>query len=297
MEWLNYHHLRYFWKVAKEGSLKKAAQSLHVSQPSISAQLAELEHALGEKLFRRSGRTKVLTDTGQLAFQYAEEIFSLGRELTDVVKQRPTSRALRLQVGVADSFPKPVTSEILKPVFNMPQAVQVVCREGKIEDLLAQLSVHRFDIVLADEAASTSTQFKTFNHPLGDTGTIFCAERRLATKLRRGFPASLNGAPALLPAENTALRRSLETWFRDRNIQPRVVAEFEDLALMEVMALGGRGFVPVPSMVAKDILSRYNFQQIGEAPQCRVQLVGITTERRIIHPAVALITNVSRTST
>ena len=135
MEWLNYHHLRYFWTVAKEGSLKKAAEKLHVSQPSISAQLSELEDVLDEKLFRRSGRTKVLTDAGQVAFRYADEIFTLGRELVNAVKQRPTAQALRLYVGVADSLPKLVTNGILKPVFTMPQPVHVICREGKLEDL------------------------------------------------------------------------------------------------------------------------------------------------------------------
>ena len=228
MDWLNYHHLRYFWTVAEEGSLRKAAEKLHVSPPSISAQLGELEEALGEKLFRRSGRSKVLTDAGQVASRYAEEIFTLGRELVNAVKLRPTAQALRLYVGVADSFPKLVTREILKPVFAMSQPVHVICREGKLEDLLGQLAVHRLDIVLADEPASSSTNFKTYNHSLGETGTTFCAERKLAAKLKRHFPKSLNDAPALLPTENTSLRRALEIWFREQEIQPRIVAEFED---------------------------------------------------------------------
>jgi LysR family transcriptional activator of nhaA len=153
MEWLNYHHLRYFWTVAKEGSLKQAAEKLRVSQPSISAQVSELEEVLGEKLFRRSGRTKVLTDAGQVALGFADEIFSLGREMVNAVKQRPTAQALRLYVGVADSFPKLVTNEILKPVFAMAQPAHVICREGKLDDLLGQLAAHRLDIVLADEPA------------------------------------------------------------------------------------------------------------------------------------------------
>jgi LysR family transcriptional regulator, transcriptional activator of nhaA len=294
MEWLNYHHLRYFWTVAKEGSLKKAAEKLHVSQPSISGQLSELEEALGEKLFRRSGRTKVLTDAGQVAYRYADEIFTLGRELVNAVKQRPTAQALRLYVGVADSFPKLVTNEILKPVFTMRQPVHVICREGKLEDLLGQLAAHRLDIVLADEPASSGTKVRTFNHPLGESSTSFCASAKLAATLKKGFPKSLHEAPALLPSDNTALRRVVEAWFREISVQPRVVAEFEDLALMKVMAAEGRGFIVLPSVVADEAVHRYGLRVLGTTDACRVQFHAITAERRIAHPAVALITDQAR---
>jgi LysR family transcriptional regulator, transcriptional activator of nhaA len=290
MEWLNYHHLRYFWTVAKEGSLARAAAKLHVSQPSISEQIRELESALGEKLFRREGRNNKLTDAGQIVFGFAEEIFALGREMMNAVKQRPGAKMLRLYVGVVDSFPKLVTNEILKPVFSLPQTVHVICREGKMEDLLAQLAAHRLDIVLTDELASSSANFKTFDHPLGQTGTTFCAEKRLASHLKRNFPRSLHDAPALLPSENTPFRRALESWFRAQRIQPRVVAEFEDLALMKVMAAEGRGFIAVPSVAVNDAVGRYGFQVIGQTEKCRVQFNAITAERRIAHPAVALIT-------
>jgi len=291
MDWLNYHHLRYFWTVAKEGGLKQAAAKLHVSPPSISEQLRELEEALGEKLFRRSGRKNELTEVGRLVFGYAEEIFALGRELVNAVKQRPGTRALRLYVGVADSFPKLVTNEILKPVFQMPQAVHVVCREGKLEDLLAQLAAHRLDVVLADEPASSSQPARTFNHLLHETSVTFCALPRLAAKLAVGFPKSLDGAPALLPTDNTAMRRALEQWFRQAGVAPRVVAEFEDLALMKVMALEGRGFLVVPTLVAAEAVERYKFRVFGEAADCTVALYAITGERRIHHPGVALITH------
>lgn len=294
MEWLNYHHLRYFWTVAKEGSLAAAAAKLHVSPPSISEQIGELEAALGEQLFRREGRNNVLTDAGQMVFGYAEEIFALGRELLSAVKQRPGAKTLRLYVGVADSFPKLVTNEILKPAFSLPRMVHVICREGKLEDLLAQLAAHRLDLVLADEPASSSVNFKVFNHPLGATGTTFCAEKQLATRLKRNFPRSLHDAPALLPVDNTTLRRALEAWFREQQIQPRVVAEFEDLALMKVMAAEGRGFIAVPTVAARDALTHYGFHKIGEAADCRIQLHVITAERKIAHPAVTLITEKSR---
>ncbi|MCU0787801.1 MAG: transcriptional activator NhaR [Verrucomicrobia bacterium] len=294
MEWLNYHHLRYFWTVAKEGSLARAAEKLHVSQPSISEQIRELESAFGEKLFQREGRKNKLTDTGRVVFGYAEEIFALGRELMNAVQQRPGAKALRLYVGVADSFPKLVTNEVLNPVFAMPQTAHVICREGKMEDLLAQLAAHRLDIVLADEPASSSTNFKTYNHSLGETGTTFCAEKRLAARLKRNFPKSLHDAPALLPTENTCLRRALETWFREQHLRPRIVAEFEDLALMKVMAAEGRGFIALPSVAVKDASSHYGFRTIGQTEKCRVQFHAITAERRIAHPAAALITSQAR---
>ncbi len=295
MDWLNYHHLRYFWTVAKEGSLARAAAKLHVSQPSISEQIRELESALGEKLFRRVGRNNKLTDTGQVVYEYANDIFLLGRELINAVKNGPSAKMLRLYVGVADSFPKLITNDILQPVFSMSQTVHVICREGKMVDLLAQLASHRLDIVLADEPAASNTNFKTFNHPLGETGTTFCAEKKLARRLKDGFPKSLHEAPALLPSENTPFRRTLETWFRQQRIRPRVIAEFEDLALMKVMATEGRGFIAVPSLAARDAVDHYRFHLFGESARCRVQFHAITAERRLVHPAVAILTKKART--
>ena len=236
MEFLNYHHLRYFWVVAQEGSLRKAAEKLHVSQPTISAQIAALEGVIGEKLFRRNPRGLTLTETGHQAFSYAEEIFALGQDFLHSIKQRPTSRPLRVNIGIADSLPKLVSHEIIKPIFHLSQPVQAVCLENKTSDLLAQLAVYRLDIVLADEPAPSALPVKTFNHLLGDSGVTFCAERRLAGKLRRQFPCSLHNQPMLLPTPGTALRRTLEKWFQDQGIQPRVIAEYDDAALMKVAA-------------------------------------------------------------
>jgi LysR family transcriptional activator of nhaA len=294
MDWLNYHHLRYFWMVAKAGGLKPAAAKLHVSQPSISAQISELEEALGEKLFRRAGRKNELTEAGQIVFGYAEQIFTLGRELHEALKNRPGMHALRLYVGVADSFPKLLTNEILKPVFQMPQTVHVICREGKIEDLLDQLGEHRLDVVLADEPAPAGRSGRCCNHRLRDTGVTFCAVPAMAVRLEQDFPRSLDGAPALLPTENTALRRALNDWFRRQGVAPQVVAEFEDLALMKVMALEGRGFLVVPTLVVGEAVERYQFRTFGEATGCTITLYAITGERRIEHPAVGLITNLAR---
>lgn len=294
MSWLNYHHLRYFWAIAKLGSLQGAAHELRVSQPAISEQVRELESALGEKLFRREGRKNHLTETGQLVFGYAEEIFALGSELLSAVQHHPSSRTLRFHVGIVDSFPKLVTNEILKPVFSLPQNVHVVCREGKMEDLLAQLVAHRLDLVLTDEPASSSTNFKTFNHSLGSSSSTFCASRKIATRLKMGFPRSLHEAPALLPAGNTVLRRALDLWFRENRIQPRVVAEFEDLALMKVMATEGRGFIAVPTVALDEAVKRYRFEVLGQAQKCRLGFFAITTDRRILHPATSVITSLAR---
>lgn len=290
MEWLNYHHLRYFWVVAKEGSLALAAERLRVSQPSISGQIRELEGALGQRLFKKAGRKNVLTDAGQMVYRYAGEIFSLGSELTNALSERPSESALRLHVGLTDSFPKLVANELLKPVFDLGRAVQLICREGKPEDLIAQLAAHRLDIVLSDEPPSSRVNIRVFDHPLGESGCVFCASAKLAKRLASGFPASLEGAPALLPSENSPLRRAVESWFRAQGVKPSVVAEFEDPALMKVMAAEGRGVVVLPAASASIAMKRYGLHTIGRAEDCRVGFHALTAERRIEHPAVSAIT-------
>lgn len=290
MEWLNYHHLLYFWTVAKEGGLRKASEKLHVSQPSISAQISALEKALGEPLFRRSGRTKTLTETGRVVLGYAEDIFSLGRELMNTVRHRPGERPARFHVGVADSVPKFIAYEILRPVFQLRPPVQMICREGKVEALLGQLAAHRLEIVLADEPASSALKFKTFNHPLGTSDVTFCAAPPLAAKLRRNFPQSLHGAPALLPSENTAYRMALEKWFDSAGIRPRLVAEFEDTALMHRAAVDGLGFVPIHTAIVRPAVKQYGWKVIGRTEECSGTFYAITAERRLKHPAILAIT-------
>lgn len=294
MEFLNYHHLRYFWVVAKEGGLRKAAEKLHVSQPTISAQIAALEGVVGEKLFRRGGRALALTETGQHVMTYAEEIFSIGQDLLNSVKQRPTSRPLRMRLGVADALPKLVTYQIIEPIFHLAQPVQVSCWETKVADMLVELTAYRLDVVLADEPASSGVTANVFNHFLGECGVTFCAEPRLAAKLRRGFPKSLNGAPALLPMSNSGLRRSLEKWFHATGVRPRLVGEIEDPAFVNVLALHGLGFMSVPTLVAKEIVTRFGFREIGQTNECKQQFYAITPERKLTHPAVLAITSQGR---
>jgi LysR family transcriptional activator of nhaA len=240
------------------------------------------------------GRSNILTDAGQVVFGYAEEIFALGQELTNALHQPSSAKAVRFCVGVVDSFPKLITNEVLKPLFKMPQSVHLTCREGKLDDLLALLTAHRLDMVLTDEPPSSNANLKTFDHPLGATGTSFCAVKAVAARLKPGFPRSLNGAPALLPARNTPFRRTLETWFLDQRIKPSVTADFEDLALMKIVGGEGRGFMAIPTAVAVDACKRYGFQILGEAKNCRLRFYALTAERRIVHPAVEAIINAAK---
>ena len=294
MEFLNYHHLRYFWVVAREGGLTKASAKLHVSQPTISAQVQALEGALGEKLFRRTGRNLRLTEIGQHVLSYAEEIFSIGHDLLSSVKQRPTSRPLRLHLGVADALPKLVAYRIIEPIFRLQQPVQVSCWETKVSDMLIELAAYRLDIVLADEPASIGVTANVFNHFLGECGVTFCAETKLSQKLKRGFPKSLNGAPALLPMANTGLRRSIEKWFQAMKIRPQLIGEFEDPAFLHVVAFHGRGFIPIASIVAKEASTRFGFGVIGHTESCRQRFYAITPARKLTHPAVTAITSEAR---
>jgi LysR family transcriptional activator of nhaA len=290
VEWLNFHHLRYFWTVARKGGVRKAAEELHVSQPSISAQLRLLEESLGEKLFKRSGRNLVLTDMGHLVLTYADEIFSAGRELMSAVKQRPGGRALRLSVGMTDALSKFIGFQILKPAFYFSQSVHVVCRQAEIGPLVNQLQAHRLDLVLADEPASSSLKAKTFNHRLGRSGVTFCALPQMAKKLRRNFPKSLHQAPALLPSDNMGMREPLEKWFYAEGIRPRIVGEFEDAGLMKVAASAGLGFTMVHSVVDKVALKHFGLRAIASVKECASDFYAITIERRVKHPVVAAIT-------
>lgn len=291
MDWLNYHHLLYFWTVAREGGLRPAAEALNVSQPSISAQLRSLEEAVGEPLFRKTGRSKSLTKTGNLVYSYAEEIFSIGRELQNALSGKSGGKRPRLLIGAADSFPKLVMQFLLRPVTHREDGgAHIICREGKLEDLLAQLATHRLDIVLADEPAPGNLQLKAFSHKLGTSSITFCAAGNLGDRLASEFPHSLDGAPALLPTKNTPLRRDLNYWFSRHGIRPTVVGEFEDSALMKVMATEGRGFTVVPAIIAQEASSRYGLRSFGEADDCQISLYAITAERRITNEFATAIT-------
>lgn len=287
---LNYHHLRYFWAVARAGSLRKASEKLRVSQPSMSTQIGLLEESLGGDLFRPQGRSLALTEFGQLIFGYAEEIFALGGEILGSSKQAPGVRSLRLHVGIVDSFPKLMSYDILRPVFEHQPAVQLTCHEGKLADLVSQLGTHRLDLVLADEPASPGISGKVFNCLLDSSEITFCAMPGLAKSLKGRFPRNLDGAPGLLPTQNCSLRRDLENWFANTGVRPRVVAEFEDAALAKIAATDGRGFMVVPTVVAAEAIERYGFVALGRTKDVETRFYAITAERRFTHPAILAIT-------
>jgi LysR family transcriptional activator of nhaA len=291
---LNYHHLLYFWAVAKEGSLRRASEVLHVSQPSISAQLKQLEESLGAPLFTRTTRRLILTDTGQTVLQYAEEIFSLGRELLTAIRQEPGQRPLRLHLGVADSVPKVIVRQQLTPVFKLARAVRVIAREGSLEELITQLAGHKLDVVLADEPSTSALRVKTFNQRVSASDVVLCAAPLLAKRLVKDFPRCLDRAPAILPVAEMSLRRQLEHWFESRRVQPRVVAEVEDTALLTDLGAQGLGFVPVYSAVLDEIARSSRLQTIGVAMGLRMEIFAITAERRLQHPGVVAMTAESR---
>ena len=287
---LNYHHLLYFWAVAKEGSLRRAGEVLHVSQPSISSQLKQLEESLGAPLFNRTTRSLVLTDTGQTVLEYAEEIFSLGRELLTAVQQQPGQRPLRLHIGVADSVPKIIVRQHLTPVFELGRSVRVVCREGSLEELIVQLAGHKLNVVLADEPSTSALRVRTFNQRVSTSTIVLCAAPVLARRLVKNFPHSLDGAPAILPVSEMVLRRQLEHWFDSHQVRPRIVAEVEDTALLTDLGAQGLGFVPIYSAVLDEIARSSRLQKVGTAKGLQMEIFAITAQRRLQHPGVVAMT-------
>jgi LysR family transcriptional activator of nhaA len=286
---LNYHHLRYFWAAAKEGGITRAAQKLHVSQPSLSAQIRQLERSLGEKLFTRSGRTLVLTEMGQVALRYAEDIFGLGQEMLDAFAGRPTGRPPRVTVGVANVVPKLIAYRLLEPALRLTNAVQLECLEDHPERLLAELALHRLDVVLSDAPAPPTVRVQAFSHLLGECGVSIFGTKELAQAHRRDFPRSLDGAPLLLPSQNTSQRRSLQHWFERHGIRPRVVAEFEDSALLKAFGEAGRGLYPAPTAIEREVCAHYGAAVVGRLPGILERFYALTVERRIRHPAVVAI--------
>lgn len=293
MEWLNYHHLLYFWAVAREGSIARAGVKLGLAQPTISGQIRALENVLGEKLFSRSGRGLVLTEVGRMVLGYAEDIFSLGRELLDSVKDRPTGRPIQFVVGVADVLPKAVAYRLIEPALHLAEPVQVICREDRPDRLLTELAAHELDVILSDAPISPLVRVRAFNHLLGECGVTFFATARLAAAHRRGFPESLHGAPFLLPTEITTVRRSLDEWFEARQIRPRVVGEFDDFSLLRTFGEAGAGLFAAPSVLERQ-LRKEGFRVIGHASEVRERFYAISVERRIKHPAVVAICQSAR---
>jgi LysR family transcriptional regulator, transcriptional activator of nhaA len=294
MDWLNYHHLLYFWLVAKEGGLAPAGAQLKLAPSTVSGQIRALENNLGEKLFQKSGRRLALTEVGQVVYRYAEEIFAAGQELQDVLRGRPASRPQTLQVGIADAVPKRVARLLLDPALRLATPVRLVCREDRPERLLAALAVHELDVVLTDAPVPPSVRVKAFHHELGETGVSFFATEDLAKRYRRGFPQSLDGAPVLLPTDNTALRRSLDHWFAARSLKPNIVAEIEDSALLTAFGETGVGIFPVPAVIGRELKAHEGTVQVGEADGISERYYAVSVERRLTHPAVLAVSQAAK---
>jgi LysR family transcriptional activator of nhaA len=288
MSWLNYHHLLYFWTVAKTGSITAAAKELRLSAPTISAQIGTLEENIGHKLFRAAGRGLELTEMGQLTYRYANDIFSLGTELSQTLEGRISSDHIRLKIGVADVVPKPIAYQILSPALKLPE-VDAVCYEGKPTTLMAQLEAHELDLVLSDFPMGPQFALNAFSHVLGESGLTVFGTSQLARRYERRFPYSLEGAPFLLPTENTSLRRLMNHWFVKAGVQPRVRGEFEDSELLKEYGRDGGGLFATSTMIERHTLNHYRVRVIGRLKSVRMRYYAISPERKITNPAVTLI--------
>jgi LysR family transcriptional activator of nhaA len=294
VEWLNYHHLLYFWTVVRTGSVAAASDELRLAPPTISAQIRTLENHIGEKLLRRSGRRVVPTEMGHAVFRYADEIFSLGRELLEMVHGRPTGRPLQLIIGVVDVMPKSIAYWLIEPALRLGERVRLLCREATPEQLLAQLSLQNLDVVLSDAPIAPGVKIRAYNHLLGETGTSFLADEGLARTHRRRFPKSLHGAPLLLPASNTAIRRGIDQWLDSLQVRPQIVGEFEDSELLWEFGKAGVGIFPVPTVLEKHLTRMYRVKLLGRTDAVRGRFYAISVERRLKHPAVVAICETAR---
>lgn len=292
MERLNYHHLFYFWMVARERGVTRASRALGLTQPTLSGQVRALERALGERLFTRVGRGLELTEIGRVAYRYADEIFGLGRELLDTLRDRPTDRPLRLSVGVADVLPKLVAYRLLEPALRVP--VRLTVREDRSERLFAALAAHDLDLVLCDAPPGPGVGVRAWSHLLGESDVALYGAPPIVARLRRGFPARLAGAPVLLPTEGTTLRRQLDAWFDRHGLTPHVVGEFEDSALLQSFGQAGAGVFAAPVIVEKEMRIRHGVRRIGRLEGMRERFYAVSVERRIKNPAVLALTQAAR---
>ena len=293
---INYKHLRYFWSVAKEGGVARASERLNLTPQTISGQITVLENYLGVVLFNRVGRNLELTETGRLILSYADEIFSLGGELEEVIHQLPQDRPHLFRVGVVDVVPKSITHRILQPALHMPEPVRMICRESTLDTLLAELTIHRLDLVLADRPIPPTISTRGFSHKLGECSVSFFATEQLIKSFTGDFPACLNDAPVLLPSKGTQLRSSIDQWLNKHHIHPRIVAEFDDSALMKVFGQEGAGVFIAPAVIEAEVEWQYQVAAIGRVDEVKEHFYAITVERRITHPVISVVMNAARDS-
>ena len=289
MDWLNYHHLLNFWLVAREGTVQRASEMLHVTPASVSVQVRQLERSLGVRLFKKQGRGLVLTEMGEQVAAYASEIFSTGRELMEMVKGRPVGRPLELRVGIREVMPKLVAFQLLQPALELSQPIRLVCQEGDMGELIADLAIHKLDVVLTDTALDSLYRVQAHSHRLGTSNVVIVGVKELAEKYRRGFPSSLEGAPMLLPTDVSVLRRHLDRWFSDLGLTPVVRGEFADSAMIKIAGRSGLGLFAVPSVIEEEVKRIYGLYRVGVAAGIEEHFYAVSVDRKIKHPGVLAI--------
>jgi LysR family transcriptional activator of nhaA len=294
MKTLNFKHLRYFWMVAKTGSIARAGEQLHLTPQSISGQLHEFEETLGTKLFRRAGRGLEVTEAGRRILSYAEQIFTIGDALLDVLHDQTSKNIQPFHIGIADSVSKSVVCRLLEPALHIKEPVRMICREGRLSALLADLSVHRLDMVIADRSMPTNLNVRGYSHLLGECGLTVFASASMTEQLTGKFPALLNNAPFLLPGEDVAIRPRLLQWLDKNDLRPRIVGEFDDSALIKAFGQEGAGLFVAPTAIADQVCRQYNVVAVGRIDSVVEQLYAITTERRLKHPAIVAINKAGR---
>ena len=294
MRHLNYSHLQYFWTVAREGSIVQASKVLHLTPQTISGQLKLLDDAVGEPLFNKVGRRLVLSDMGRVVFEYADEIFSVGAELANVVRGKQVGGPSVLVVGAVSSMPKLIVERIIAPALTAERPLRVRCHESSLEQLLADLAVHRLDIVLSDQPAPRGLNLRAYNHMLGESSLSFFALRANARRYRSRFPQSLNDAPMLLPTQHSALRRLMDDWFEEQGLAPKIVGEFDDSALMKAFGEAGTGVFAAPSVIEEEICRMYRMAVIGRSDSITERFYAISPERRLKHEGVIYVTETAR---
>lgn len=284
---LNYRQLQHFWNVARAGGISRASERTGLAPQTLSGQIAALEESLGATLFRRQGRRLVLTETGHMVLNYAEEIFRVGNELEEALRNREAGRTLPFRVGIADVVPKAIALRLLSPAMRLAEPLRLICHENKLERLLGELAIHKLDVVLADRPLPTNMDVRGYSHKLLDSSVSLFATPALAEQYAGDLPHCLHQAPLLLPSEEAAIRRPLQQWIESARVTPRIVGEFDDSALMKAFGEAGAGFFPAPTLLTDQVRRQYVVRHIGVIESLRETFYAISVERRITHPAVA----------
>ena len=291
---INFKHLHYFWMAAKQGSITKASEHLHITPQTISGQICLLEEQLGKDLFNKVGRNLELTDTGRMVLSYADEIFTLGSELEQSVRIASTDRTQLLRVGIADSIPKSIAYRLLAPAMELEDPIRLVCKENSLEDLLGELALHKLDLIIADGPIPPHLGVRGFNHFLGECGTSFMAAPNLIEQKKADFPKNLIGTPFLIPSDQSLIQIQLLQWLEKHHIHPKIMGEFDDRALMKTFGQGGAGVFIVPSAIANEVAKQFQVELIGSTEEIREQFFAIATEQRLSNPALVAITDAAK---